>query len=187
MRARFLVIFSSILVASFAVSVAGCKHEDAGSYPGITVATELTSSPLDSEAKIEATKVFEGLVTKCGDKYYIWNDQGVRHGLPIEFMEKPVLSIGSLPVSKEDQLNGLTWQGMVNFSSSADKILWPHQKAHWSLGQGHSFRLLKINGTWVYESYMGDRSPSDSFSDNIPCEKVSERLSQEGVNKTDSQ
>jgi hypothetical protein len=168
-------------------SVAGYIHGGAGSYPGITVATELSSSPLDSEAKIEATKVFEGLVTKCGDKYYIWNDQGGQHGWPIEFMEKPVLSIGSLPVSEEARLNGLTWQGRVDFSSSADKILWPHQEGHWSLGQSHSFSLFKTNGVWVYESYMGDKSPSDSFSDNIPCDKVLERLSQEGVSKTDSQ
>lgn len=138
---------------------------------GITVAKDLNSSPLDKEANIQATKVFDALVTKCGEKYYMWNDQGGVHGWAIEFKEKPVLTVGSLPVDDMQKLNGLEWTGLVSFQSSAEKIHWPHQGWSWEWNS-HSFRLSKVNGAWVYLSYMGAQSPSLTFNDNIPCEKA---------------
>lgn len=180
MRARFLVFFSSILLASFAVSVAGCKHED-------------------SEAKAEATKVLDGLVSKCGDKYYTWDESRWNHhheGI-IEMMEKPRLAVQDDPhidsVSDVDRMNGLTWSGGWSFTSSAHRTLLPHKISPWEEGGPWYIGIRKLNGVWLfpnpdYTPEAWQKSiPIDSFSDNVPCEKVSEYYSQEGVSRNDSQ
>lgn len=162
---RKLIVLALVLCFGLIPIAANAQHQ------GITIAKDLSSSPLDAEAKIQATKVFDGLVTKCGDNYYMWNDQGGEHGWAIEFREKPVLTVGSLPVGEMQKMNGLEWTGLVSFQASADKIHWPSMDWSWGWGS-HSFRLSKINGAWVYISYMGNSSPSGTFSDNIPCEKA---------------
>jgi hypothetical protein len=95
------------------------------------------NSPLDAEARVEALKVMEGMLTQCGDKYYIWNDIGWNHNEFIEFQDKPHFSIGSGPVSDMDRLNGLTWQGSASISgSSAERVLKLHEIAPWQEGGG---------------------------------------------------
>jgi hypothetical protein len=156
---------------------------------GEVVTTSMGHSPLDAEARVEALKVLEGMLTQCGDKYYIWNDIGWNHNEFIEFRDKPHFSIGSGPVSDMDRLNGLTWQGSAGMSgSSAERVLKRHEIDPWQEGQGHGFQLRKINNVWKFSQTWREGEPLvDSFTDKVPCEQVSEYLSQNGVSGTDSQ
>lgn len=207
--AALLVALLFILVWNNQASAAGYMQEGADSSKAQTIqtvpittisstgeiiTTTMGNSPLDSEAKTEALKVIEGMLTKCGNEYYIWNDVGWNHNEFIEFRDKPHFSIGSGPVSDVDRLNGLTWQGSgVISSSSVERVLKPHEVEPWQEGIGHDFAFRKLNGVWSFsqtwrEGTEKDRTtPMDGFRDQVPCEQVAEYLSQKDINKPHSQ
>jgi hypothetical protein len=161
----------------------------------------LTSSTLDSEAKAEGTKVFDGMVSKCGDRYYIWGGEWNQyHEVINEIQKKPSISSPNgpyppffkTPVSDVDRMNGLTWDGGWNFAYSIYRVLHPHETGPWQEGSAFGIEIKKLNGVWlVHEGYhpetWGKWIPVDSFNDNVPCEKVSEYYSQNGVSRTDTQ
>jgi hypothetical protein len=174
-------------------SVAGHIHEDEVSPAA------LTSPALDSEAKAEVVKVFDGMVSKCGDKYYKWGGVlGHHRAIIMEMTERPRLDTREnmqvdTPVSDVDRMNGLTWNGGSNFTVSIYRELLPHEIRPWQEGSGFGIGIKKLNGVWLVqqdyssETMSQDWIPIDSFSDNVPCEQVSGYLSQDGVSRTDSQ
>jgi hypothetical protein len=174
-------------------SFAGHIHEDEVSPAA------LTSPALDSEAKAEVVKVFDGMVSKCGDKYYKWGGVlGHHRAIIMEMTERPRFDTREnmqvdTPVSDVDRMNGLTWNGGSNFTVSIYRELLPHEIRPWQEGSGFGIGIKKLNGVWLVqqdyssETMSQDWIPIDSFSDNVPCEQVSGYLSQDGVSRTDSQ
>jgi hypothetical protein len=151
---------------------------------GEIVKTKMGNSPIDEEARVEALKVLEGMLTQCGDKYYIWNDIGWNHNEFIEFRDKPHFSIGSGPVSDMDRLNGLMWQGSAGMSgSSAERVLKLDEIEPWREGQGHDFQFRKSNNVWKFSQTWRKGTEKDGttlvdgFIDKVPCEQVSDYLS----------
>jgi len=159
----------------------------------------LIGSPLDSEAKAEGKKVFDGKVNKCGDKYYVWNgSKGVLHEAIAEFPEKPHLDtqrsalLGKTQISDVDRMNGLTWSGGWVFAFSPYRYIGPKSIGPWQEGGEFVISIQKLNGVWLVardenlSTATMDWVPVDSYSDQVPCEKVSEYLSQKDVSQTDS-
>lgn len=152
---------------------------------GEIVTTDMTDSAQDSEAKAEAMKVIDGMLTKCGDKYYIYNDIGWNHNEFIEFRDKPSFLMGSGFVSDMDRLNGLAWHGAAGISaSSAERVLKHDEIGPWQKGPAHGFDLRKIHDVWEFSQTWREgpekdgQTLIDGFKYPVPCEKVSEYLGQ---------
>jgi len=120
--------------------------------------TALTGSPLDSEAKTEATKVFDAEVSKCGDKYYTWGGVlGHHRDIVIEMTEKPRFATAenmkpvNTPVSDVDRMNGLTWSGSWAFEYSVSRHLDPHEIGPWQDGGAFGIGIKRLNGVWLVQ------------------------------------
>jgi hypothetical protein len=167
--------------------------------------------PLESDASARVAKIYDGTFSKCGDKYYAWDglngywagNSQTRRSRIIEFSGKPVLAAqeslleahpGVDPaylyenrVSATDRLNGLTWVGSWAVSISSVRVLGPNGASNWQQGYPYYLGLKQLNGVWLVtqprfaDTETTQDEPVDTFSDNVPCEKVSAYLSLDGA------
>ncbi|HMZ78982.1 MAG TPA: energy transducer TonB [Acidobacteriota bacterium] len=125
------------------------------------------SEELNQEAQVFAQREFETCWTKNGESWFTKEKEGGKYWQ----VNKIVLKTGSQPISKIDQLNGVSWRGFIDFSSQAQRIYFPDQGwSEWIPGSFASYQLVRKQGRWKIISSAG--SAFSKFKHNIgPIEK----------------
>ena len=107
------------------------------------------SEALNQEAQVFAQREFETCWTKNGESWFTKEKEGGKYWQ----VNKIVLKTGSQPISKIDQLNGVSWRGFIDFSSQAQRIYFPDQGwSEWIPGSFTSYQLVKKQGRWKITS-----------------------------------
>jgi hypothetical protein len=138
---------------------------------GIVLA-QSTVSPQTADARTEARKIWEKVLTRCGDSYYFFESN---HKLLYEYKDVSFSVSPSRALTRADQLNGVEWAGVAFMLATADRYrtetgrweMWGALNAEsdrrydldprdWEnsgfLHLPNVFKMAKINGRWSFWS-----------------------------------
>lgn len=109
------------------------------------VATPKLTNP--AQAKIEAAKAWDALVTKCGDSFYSFI------GSQLSEFRFVSITVEEHRLSEADKLNQIEWEGRTYFNTRAWRTYWTNSRPeHWTEWTTIPFRpslhMTKKAGTW---------------------------------------
>jgi hypothetical protein len=129
------------------------------------------TSALDREAKEEATKYWNSLVTKCDNSFYIGDNTKKIHHLydndDYRLAELKGISteIMSTPLSEADKLNGVEWKGTTHLRVKSARFVMSGDPpwTEWFdtdnkmefFRNGLTREMRKQNGKWIFEGGWG--------------------------------
>ncbi len=120
------------------------------------------SEELNQEAQAFAQREFETCWVKNGESWFTKEKEGGTYWQ----VNEVVLKTGVQPLSKIDQLNGISWRGFVDCSSQAQRVYFPDKGwSEWIPGSFTSYQLVKKQGRWKITSSAG--SAFSRFKHNI--------------------
>ncbi|MBI4747516.1 MAG: energy transducer TonB [Acidobacteria bacterium] len=129
----------------------GCHCALASPFMGWPQSVE-PSEELNQEAQAFAQREFETCWAKNGESWFTKEKEGGKYWQVNEM----VLKTGSQPISKIDQLNGISWRGFVDCSSQAQRVYFPDKGwSEWIPGGFSSYQLVKKQGRWKIMSSAG--------------------------------
>ena len=107
------------------------------------------SEELNQEAQAFAQREFETCWVKNGASWFTKEKEGGIYWQVNEIR----LNTGAEPLSKIDQLNGISWRGFVDCSSQAQRVYFPDKGwSEWIPGSFTSYQLVKKQGRWKITS-----------------------------------
>lgn len=110
------------------------------------------SEELNQEAQAFAQREFETCWAKNGESWFTKEREGGKYWQINEIR----LNTGAEPISKIDQLNGISWKGSVDCSSQAQRVYFPNKGwSEWIPGGFRSYQLVKKQGRWKITSSAG--------------------------------
>lgn len=119
-------------------------------------------SMLDNQTTPQkAAQLFwDAILTKCGDSYFYYSNEGVyAGGWKLTQYKDVTFSLEKELVSRADQLNGVQWSGTAHLRSSANRFI--SQNGRWSqwydIDGKMGVTLTKRNNEW----HFGDGDPLD--------------------------
>jgi TonB family protein len=110
------------------------------------------SEELNQEALAFAQREFETCWVKNGESWFTKEKAGGKYWQVNEIR----LNTGAEPLSKIDQLNGISWKGTVDCSSQVQRVYFPDKGwSEWIPGGVTSYQLVKKQGRWKIISPAG--------------------------------
>lgn len=117
-----------------------------------------TASPVDAEARADGQKIWDRILTRCGDSYYLHTEGS--GGLTVEYKDV-TFQIRARVVSRAARMNGIEWQGVAVMSSllfrslrGADSEGHPPEWGRWGDGPTPAEARSEQPGFELGRSYM---------------------------------